>query len=103
MRVSVSAVGTVLVVAVVALCLSIASNIGLAVQAHENCKSIELLKAQTRTVLEEQYDDLLSGKLDDDLRRFYGADWPQRKADAILLAEKRIARFKPRSCPFFIR
>lgn len=88
--------------ATVALFFSFSANVAQTLQAHRNCHNIELLKTNTRLILIESYKQLINGDQDEAFRKFYGKGWEVKKADAILAAEKRIQRFNPSNCPWFI-
>lgn len=92
----------VILLAAIALFLASSANIAQTLQAHRNCKNIELIKTNTRSVLVASYHDMINGKNDDAFRTLYGADWPVKKAEAILKAEENIQKFDPSNCPWFI-
>jgi len=92
---------TAILISLVALLFSIAANVGTGIQAHRNCKGIELLKSRAREVTKEQYDSLLRGEQDKVLERVYGADWPDEKRRLIEEAERRYNRFAPMHCSWF--
>lgn len=92
----------IILLACLALLFGFSSNIAQTLQAHRNCKNIELIKASTRSVLIDNYHDMINGKNDDAFRRLYGEDWPVKKGEAIIKAEKQIQRFNPSNCPWFI-
>jgi hypothetical protein len=92
-----------LILAILALAFSVAANIGTSIQAYQNCRSIELLKATTRSVLEESYDDLISGKRDADYKRIYGETWAAEKTEDIVRLDRQIHRFDKENCSFIIK
>jgi len=94
-----TAVKIALLAAIAALIFSVGSNVTLMVRTHQNCKNIELLKTSTRDILKESYDDLITGKNDKQLEKFYGPEWPAKKAELIAKAQRGINRFEMRRCP----
>lgn len=93
----------IILLAVIALLLGFASNFALGLQSHRNCQSIELIKANTRSILVESYDDLVAGKNDEVFRRLYGNDWVEKKGEAIDKANHRLHKFDPDECRWIIR
>lgn len=92
-----------LIIAIFALFFSVAANIGTSIQAYQNCQNIELIKSNTRSVLEESYDRLISGKLDNDYKRIYGEGWLAKKSEDIVRLDRQIHRFDRDKCSFIIK
>lgn len=87
--------------AIVALCFSIAANIGGALRSYQNCQSIEIIKARIYNVANESLTDLKSGKNDVALQNLYGMSWEQEKEKLIADATARLHRFDPDTCNYF--
>lgn len=89
--------------AAVAVLISLAANMGIAHQASRSCNDVEKVKRQISLTLQDSFDRLISGRLDDDYRRIYGSDWVSKKQEDTNRLNAQIHRFDGRTCTLFFR
>ena len=109
---SVRAVKIAVVLAGVALIFSLVGTIQNAVNQHNNCQKIEVLKATEYKPLKEAYEKVRAGENDYDYLRIYGSElveykgkkierWKAKKDAALRTAEKQLEKYASVSCQYF--
>jgi len=91
--------------ALVALAFAASANvlaIANATSIRDNCRRIARHSDRTRAVFQESLEELNSGRLDDDYRRFFGPEAEARKQAQRASLEHNIHIFQPIDCTITI-
>lgn len=103
--------GLALTALIVVLLASTVNSVATAVEAQNNCQSIQEIDARLVTVFKQTKEELTSGSRDEDLQRLYGYTpvkqpngeviprWLNLKRQAIKQYSSLITQFKEEKCP----